>query len=56
MRPLAFFDAAPYFRFSKFNSKYQHTVVSYTTWLRQSECACPPRMLCFAYISASGGV
>jgi ABC-type antimicrobial peptide transport system permease subunit len=39
MRPLAFFDAAPYFRFSKFNSKYQHTVVSYTTWLRQSEFA-----------------
>lgn len=37
MRPLAFFDAAPFFRFSKFNSRYQHTAVSFTTWLRQSE-------------------
>ncbi len=38
MRPLAFFDAAPFFRFSKFNTRYQHTAVSFTTWLRQSEC------------------
>jgi uncharacterized membrane protein YgcG len=39
MRPLAFFDAAPCFFFSKFNSKGQHTVVSHTTWLRQAEFA-----------------
>jgi hypothetical protein len=50
MRPLAFFDAAPFFRFSKFNTRYQHTAVSFTTWLRQSECTLSPFFIFYLFL------